>query len=242
MTVSYRLLPSLASPGIRLTSSTTACRFWAPRAAFQVPLTPPPLADTVIDWPGCRGWFIVSEKLTAAPLIRNDTPCTTPAGLVAVPWFLIVAENRTALPAPALAGDQVTEVTTRSGRPVIGPTVSCLSRVLLASLDSPIRLTSSTNACTVCGPAVAGHDPAVPPPFAVRVTDAPAASDAVRVSENVLLTPSTLNSTPCTTPAGVAASPWFFTVAPKRTGAPTAGLAGVQVTAVTTRSGLPAAA
>ena len=43
------------------------------------------------------------------------TPCFTPAGVGTVPWFLIVAENVTALPGAGLAGSQEMPVTTRSG-------------------------------------------------------------------------------------------------------------------------------
>src|SRR5664279_244495 len=136
----------------------------------------------------------------------------TPAGVLKVPWFLIVAENRVGTPAAGDRGDQVTAVTTRSGRLVVGPTVNAASRVLFASFASWIRFASSTWAWTVCGPVVAGQLPPAPPPFAVSLTEAPGARDVVWVSEKVLMTPSTANRTPWMTPLAVGALPWFLMV------------------------------
>jgi hypothetical protein len=62
--------------------------------------------------------------------------------------------------------------------------------------------------------------------LAVRVTVAPAASDWVFVSDQDTDVPSTLKSTPTIVPAGVAAVPWFFTVALKVTAWPAVGLMG----------------
>ena len=76
----------------------------------------------------------------------NCTPMITPAGVAAVPWFLTVAANCTGPPAVAVGG--VIPVTTRSGiAGGIGAAAEVVNgevRMLLASLDSPMRLTSST--------------------------------------------------------------------------------------------------
>ena len=77
------------------------------------------------------------------------------------------------------------------------------------------------------------------PPFAVRLTVAPAATDWLKVSDQATGLPSTLKSTPTVVPAGVAAVPWFFTVALNVTGSPTLGLDGERLIWVTTKSGLP---
>ena len=116
-------------------------------------------------------------------------------------------------------------------------TVNVVVSVLSESLDSRMRLTSSTQAFTVCVPAVAVHVAATCPPLAVRFTDAPPASEVLSVSLHVTgVLPSTMNCTPMIVPDGVAAPPWFLTVALNRTGVPgaTAGL----TTLVTTRSGI----
>src|SRR6516165_1202970 len=102
-------------------------------------------------------------------------PVTMPSGVAAVPWFLIVAENKTGWPTVGVVGDHVKLVTMRSGR----PTVSVLESVLLFSLLSAIRLTSSTNAWTVCVPAVAVHILPLGPPSAVSVTDDPGGIELV---------------------------------------------------------------
>jgi hypothetical protein len=113
---------------------------------------------------------------------------------------------------------------------------------LFDSLDSVIRFTSSTKAFTVWFPAVAGHVALDEPPLAVKVTEAPGAKDAVSLPLHVygVALPSTVNRIPTIVPAGVAAVPWFFTVAENFTAAPgaTEGFA----TLVTTRSGIAAAA
>src|ERR1700730_8852847 len=101
-------------------------------------------------------------------------PAITPSGVAAVPWFLMVAENKTGWPTPGIVGDHVKLVTMRSGRPPL-PTVSVFESVLLFSLLSAMRLTSSTNAWTVCVPAVAVHILPLRPQFAERVTDDPPA-------------------------------------------------------------------
>src|SRR5262245_61313284 len=112
--------------------------------------------------------------------------------------------------------------------------------VLLPSLLSAMRLMSSTLARMVCDPAVAVHALEPPgPPLAVTVRDAPAASEAVLVSDQLTGAPSTEKSTPWMTPFGVAPVPWFLIVALNVTAWPAAGFAGDHETAVTTRSGVP---
>src|SRR5690242_19543410 len=107
-------------------------------------------------------------------------PSTMPSGVAAVAWFLIVAENETGWPTVGVVGDHVKLVTMRSGRAMVPlPTVSVLESVLLFSLLSAIRLTSSTNAWTVCVPAVAVHILPLGPSFAVSVTDDPGAIELV---------------------------------------------------------------
>ena len=61
-------------------------------------------------------------------------------------------------------------------------------------------------------PAVAVQEFPLSPPLAVSVTDAPGASDVVLVSDHTVV-PSMKNATSRIVPAGVAAVPWFFTVA-----------------------------
>ena len=73
--------------------------------------------------------------------------------------------------------------------------------------------------------------------FAVRVTEAPGANEALKVSENDTETPPTLNSTPWVAPLVVATAPWFLMVAVNWTGSPAFGAVGVIDTLVTTRSG-----
>src|SRR6185295_14728153 len=84
-----------------------------------------------------------------------------PAGVAAVPWFLIVALKVTALPNAGDAGVQVMLVTIKSGSPAA--TVSELVRVLLLSLLSAMRFTSSTCARIACVPLVALQ--VLEPPF-----------------------------------------------------------------------------
>src|SRR4030095_6006891 len=119
-------------------------------------------------------------------------------------------------------------------------TVNGALSVLLPSLLSAIRLMSSTFAKMVCEPAVAVHvlDP-LGPPFAVTVRDAPAASEAVLLSDQFIGVPSTENRTPWITPAGVAPVPWFLMLALNVTAWPAAGLAGDHETLVTIKSGRP---
>src|SRR4029434_2279657 len=89
-------------------------------------------------------------------------------------------------------------------------TINGALSVLLPSLLSAIRLISSTFAKIVCGPVVAVQVPdPLGPPFAVTVRDAPAASEAVLVSDQFIGVPSTEKSTPWITPLEVAAVPWF---------------------------------
>src|SRR5262245_56755074 len=120
------------------------------------------------------------------------------------------------------------------------PTIIGLLSVLLLSLLSAIRLISSTLATIVCVPTVAVQvlEP-LGPPFAVTVREAPGSSDAVLLSDQVTGVPSTENSTPWITPAGVGAVPWFLMVALNVTALPGAGLAGDQLTSVTIKSGWP---
>ncbi|OQC60950.1 MAG: hypothetical protein BWX50_01673 [Euryarchaeota archaeon ADurb.Bin009] len=141
-------------------------------------------------------------------------------------------------------------VTMRSGFPegvgvgvgAVPETVICFSMTLLFSFSSAIRLTSSTWAFTVCVPATAFQVEPAEPPFAVTVTQAPGASDPVWVSDQTpdpAAPSSNAKRTPCFTPAGVGASPWFLIVAFSVTALPGAGFAGLQDMSVTTRSGLP---
>jgi hypothetical protein len=127
------------------------------------------------------------------------------------------------------------------GAVVAAATVNDALSWLFVSFDSVIRLTSSTKAFTVWFPAVAGHVALDEPPLAVKVTEAPGAKDTLLALHvyGVAL-PSTVKRTPMIVPAGVAAVPWFFTVAENFTAAPgaTEGFA----TLVTTRSGIAVAA
>ena len=229
-----------------------------PATAFQVAPAEPPFAVRETEAPGAIACVWVSDQTPgpAAPSSKvKRTPCFTPAGVGASPWFLTVAENVTALPGAGLAGSQETPVTTRSGFPegagVVGvgvgvaaapETVICSLLTLFASSLSAIRLTSSTWAFTVCVPATAFQVAPAEPPFAVTVTHAPGAIDPVWVSDQ---TPgpappsSNMKRTPCFVPAGVGASPWFLIVARSVTALPGAGLAGSQEISVTTRSGFP---
>jgi hypothetical protein len=170
-----------------------------------------------------------------APSTWNRTPTIVPAGVAVPPWFFTVAENATGV--PAVTEGFATLVTTRSaGVAAAAATVNDVLSWLFDSFDSVIRFTSSTHAWTLCAPAVAVHVAPDEPASAVSVTEAPGANDAVSVSLHVYgALPSTVNRTPIIFPAGVAAVPWFFTVAVNFTAAPgaTAGFA----TLVTTRSG-----
>jgi hypothetical protein len=163
-----------------------------------------------------------------------------PAGVAVPPWLLTVAEKATG--APAVTEGFATLVTTRSAGVGAEPTVKDVLSWLFDSLDSVIRLTSSTKAFTVWFPAVAAHVALDEPPLAVNVTEAPGAKDAVSLALHVygVTLPSTVNRIPTIVPAGVAVVPWFFTVAENFTAAPgaTEGFA----TLVTTRSGIAAAA
>jgi hypothetical protein len=78
--------------------------------------------------------------------------------------------------------------------------------MLLVLLDSAIRSTSSANMVIVCVPLAMVQGP----PSEPMVTDAPAARGPLTAPQ-VQYAPSTEYETPTTTPAGVAAVPWFFT-------------------------------
>ena len=76
--------------------------------------------------PGAIAVVWVSDQTPgpAAPSSNvKRTPCFTPAGVGAVPWFLIVALSVTALPGAGSAGSQEISVTTRSGLPEESGTV-----------------------------------------------------------------------------------------------------------------------
>ena len=112
-------------------------------------------------------------------------------------------------------------------------------RLLLVVLVSAKRLDAFAVAVIVWLPAVATQYLAPDwPPFAVSVTEAPGANDALLVSEKRFV-PSILNPTPTILPAGVATVPWFLTVALGTTCAPIAAVAGL--IAVTIKSGLAGA-
>jgi len=81
----------------------------------------------------------------------------------------------TAFPEVGEAGDQLKEVTTRSGFAVPPLTVRLEERLLLVSLPSAMRFWSSTVAETVWVPAVAVQAAPAVPPLAVRLIEAPAA-------------------------------------------------------------------
>src|SRR6185295_2677559 len=108
----------------------------------------------------------------------------------------MMALKVTALPVTGDAGAQVTLVTIRSG--LFAATVNELVSVLLLSLLSAIRFTSSTCARIECVPLVAVQvlEPPLGPLLAVTVRLAPAASDVVLLSDQLTRTPSTRNSTP----------------------------------------------
>src|SRR4051812_15069121 len=101
------------------------------------------------------------------------------------------------------------------------PTVKPAVAVLLVVEHSAKRLTSFTNAVTVCAPATAVYvaEP-VGPELAVSFTEAPGASAVELVSDQETPAPSTENATPMTVPAGVATPPTFVTRALNVTGAP----------------------
>src|SRR5882762_1124494 len=108
---------------------------------------------------------------------------------------------------------------------------------LLPRFTSTIRLTSSTHARSVCLPELAVQVLLpVGPKLAVTVTDWPAPSDVVVLSEQVTSEPSTWKATPMMTPLGVATEPWFFTVAENVTGAPADGLVGDILMLMTVKS------
>ena len=90
-------------------------------------------------------------------------------------------------------------------------TVIVMLNELFDLLLSVIRLRGSTYASTVWLPALASHveGPDAPPGprFAVRVTDAPGASEIMLLSEVLTGFPSTKKLTPMLTPLGVAAIP-----------------------------------
>ena len=93
---------------------------WVPATAFQAAPAEPPFAVTVTQAPGAIEPVWVSDQTPgpAAPSSNvKRTPCFTPAGVGADPWFLIVALSVTALPGAGLAGSQKISVTTRSGFP-----------------------------------------------------------------------------------------------------------------------------
>src|SRR3954453_4833250 len=117
------------------------------------------------------------------------------AGVVPLPWFLIVALNVTGSPFTGDDGDHEIAVTIKSGTPAA--TAIEFVRLLLASLLSAIRFTSSTNARTECVPSVAVQvlEP-VGPLFAVSVRLAPAASELELVSDQFTCTSSTRKPTP----------------------------------------------
>jgi hypothetical protein len=226
---------------IRLTSSTKAFTVWFPAVAGHVALDEPPLAVKVTEAPGAKDAVSLALHVygVALPSTVKRTPMIVPAGVAVPPWFFTVAENVTGV--PAVTDGLSTLVTTRSAGAGAAATVNDVLSWLLDSLDSVIRFTSSTHAWTLCVPAVAAHVAPDEPPLAVNVTDAPGVSDVVSVSLHVYgVLPSTVNRTPMIFPAGVAAVPWFFTVAVNFTAAPgaTAGF----VTLVTTRSGAAVAA
>ncbi len=121
-------------------------------------------------------------------------------------------------------------------------TLICSVRTLLVSSLSAIRLTSSTSAFTMWVPSIAFQVAPVEPPFAVSVTHAPGAIELVWVSDQTpgpAAPSSNVKRTPCSTPAGVGAVPWFLTVARSVTALPGAGVAGSQEMSVTTRSDFP---
>src|SRR5437879_3618 len=86
---------------------------------------------------------------------------------------------------------------------------------LLFSLLSGNRFTSSAVAVKVWNPAVAFQVLLpVGPPSAVKVTESPGSREAVWLPDQLTFgPPSMLKPTPKTTPEGVGAVPWFFTVA-----------------------------
>src|ERR1700720_3266966 len=130
---------------------------------------------------------------------------TTPAGVAVVPWF-----NTTTVKRPVVVL-YVSEVGMRSGR---GPdpeiVIVCESWLLVLS-SSTMRSTSSANTVIVCVPGEMVQGP----PSEPMVTDAPAARGPLTAPQ-VQYAPSTEYETPTTTPAGVAAVPWFFTTLVKR--------------------------
>jgi hypothetical protein len=92
-----------------------------------------------------------------------------------------------------------------------GPTCTVAMSWLFCSLLSAMRFTSSTQAVSVCDPAVAVQV-LFPrgPLLAVAVTDWPGASEDVRSSDHdTSFNPSMKNPTPWTTPEGVGAVPMF---------------------------------
>ncbi len=107
------------------------------------------------------------------------------------------------------------------------PTLSGAVVLLLFSLPSEMRFTSSTQACTVCAPDVALQvECPCGPLLAVSVTLAPGASDCVYVSDHETCVPSTLKETPAIVPAGVACEPTFLTTAEKVIGVPALAVLG----------------
>src|SRR5258706_6013913 len=120
-----------------------------------------------------------------------------PACVATVALFLMVAENVMAWPLNGWIGLHEMLVTVRSTPTSIG-SVS----LLLFSLVSPTRFTSSSQASTVCGPEP-GDQVALPegPLLAVTVMLWPGASAAVLLSDQLTsVPPSTRKPTPLMVP------------------------------------------
>nr|WP_240900023.1 hypothetical protein [Kineococcus indalonis] len=122
-------------------------------------------------------------------------------------------------------------------------TVTPVVRVLLPSLLSGMRLTSSTHARTACCPGVTSHVLApVGPALAFTTIDSPGAIAEVVSSDHDTTRPSTEKATPSMAPYAFSTVPTFLIVAWNVTCDPSTNEPAAALTPVTTRSGRAVAA